>query len=107
MWRLPLHCRCLSDHRAVPLLRLAVFDADPAHGELRLHLAAAPGDHGLHSIPHGPPHGRSLQVHLQHHQLPQVFVQGDEEGEAFVARDALSAVFGEDGDESRSTLDRR
>lgn len=82
-----------SDHGVVPLLRLAVFDADPAHGELRLHLGAAPRDHGLHSIPHVPPQGRSLQVHLQHHQIPQVFVQGDEEGEAFVARDILSAVW--------------
>lgn len=91
MLRPPL--RCLFDQRVVPLLRLAIFDADPAHGELRLHLGAAPRDHGLHSIPHVPPQGRCLHVHLQHHQIPQVSVQGDEEGESFVARDALSAVW--------------
>lgn len=41
-------------------------------------------------------------MHLQHHQIPQVFVQGDEEGEAFVAGDAFSA--GEDEDRRRDGL---
>lgn len=32
-------------------------------------------------------------MHLHHHQVAQVSVQGDEEGEALVARNALSAVW--------------
>lgn len=102
MSRPPLCCPC--GHKVVPLLCLPSFDADPAHGELRLHLRATPRDHGLHSIPHVPPQGRSFQVHLQHHQVAQVSVQRDEEGEACVARDALGAVGG-GGTKRRDTLD--
>lgn len=72
-------------------MRLACFDTDLAHGQQWISPLAAPGDDGLHLVPHVLPQGRSLPVQFEHHQIPQVLVQGDQEGVRLIAGDLLRA----------------
>ena len=75
----------------VPLLRLPDLDADPAHAELRGRAHAAPGQDGVHARPHALPQRGARPLDPEHHQLPDVPVQGDQEGIRLVTRHLLLA----------------
>lgn len=76
---------------ALPLLRLADLHGDPADVELRGGGRSAPGHDGLHAVPHVLPQSQALPLHLEHHQVPDVLVQGYQERVGPVTRDLFFA----------------
>lgn len=80
-------CRTTATLRetSVPLLCFACFDADFAHVQKSLSLPNSPRNQGLHLVPHVFPQRRRLPAQIEQHQLPQVSVQGDQEGEGLIA----------------------